>query len=227
MQTDSSNPPSQRKRRSVEDRFWEKVDKAGPVPSHCPDLGPCWIWTGTRNGLGRDGLGNYGLFYLPPPGPRQVYAHRFSWELANGRSVPDGQYICHRCDNPSCINPSHLYAATPSENIQDALTKGRLPTGAASWPARNGEQRRGERNGMATLNAEQVKTIFVRYWRGEATQRQLAAEYNVTPPHISGIALGKFWGWLTNGLVPDGTPHPRRRWRYFRSGCGVPSLPSM
>jgi hypothetical protein len=84
-------------------RFWEHVEKL-------PDDG-CWVWTGSRLQSG------YGTF-------DKGRAHRFSYALANG-PIPDGLHICHRCDNPPCVRPDHLFAGTRVDNMQDAIAKGR------------------------------------------------------------------------------------------------------
>lgn len=89
-------------------RFWSKVEKTDT----------CWIWGGNKN---QDG---YGLFY--PLSKKTAQAHRFSWSLING-PVPDGLYVCHKCDNPSCVNPDHLFVGTQTDNMRDCKNKGRRP----------------------------------------------------------------------------------------------------
>lgn len=98
-------------------RFWDKVDKNGPVIR--PELGPCWVWLGTkwRFGYGR-------LSYLHPSGSHRYHAaHRFSWFLRHG-SWP-AECACHKCDNPECVNPDHLFDASLSANNADKFAKGR------------------------------------------------------------------------------------------------------
>ena len=92
--------------RGPEDRFWAQVEKRGPDE--------CWLWVGaTLKGYGR---GNWN--------GEHYYAHRKSWELANG-PIPDGLYILHACDNPPCVNPAHLRPGTQAENVRDMVERGR------------------------------------------------------------------------------------------------------
>lgn len=87
----------------VED-FWERVNKDG-----------CWRWTGATNGKGYGQVTVDGVHYL---------AHRIAYSLAKG-SVPDGLLVCHHCDNPICVRPSHLFVGTHRDNAHDMIKKGR------------------------------------------------------------------------------------------------------
>ena len=86
-------------------RFWDKVDKTGE----------CWIWTAYTK---TDG---YGQFKFDG---KMRGAHRMAWLLTNGE-IPDGMLVCHTCDNPSCVNPNHLFLGTNQDNADDKMNKGR------------------------------------------------------------------------------------------------------
>lgn len=100
-------------------RFWAKIDRNGPIPSHCPELGPCWVWTAAtdRRGYGRFGIG-------PKGGNRVFFAHRVAVALT-GTIPPDDLLACHHCDNPPCCNPVHLFLGTLLDNMADMAAKGR------------------------------------------------------------------------------------------------------
>jgi hypothetical protein len=103
---------------TLEERFWAKVNKNGPVPKHCPDLGPCWIWTARGNQCG------YGLFGIGGSSNCMV-AHKVHWAIIAKREIPEGMELLHRCDNPPCVRLEHLRTGTHAENMADMTKKGR------------------------------------------------------------------------------------------------------
>jgi hypothetical protein len=88
-------------------RFWSRVAAGKPDE--------CWCWIGSKTPLG------YGHMRI---GKQNAYSHRISWVLHNG-FIPDGLVVCHKCDNPSCVNPTHLFLGTMKDNTQDSIKKGR------------------------------------------------------------------------------------------------------
>lgn len=94
------------KAKPIEKRFWHKVDKTGD----------CWLWLGHKSSKGYGGVQVDGL---------SKKAHRVAYELVNG-PIPEGLYACHTCDNPSCVNPAHIFLGTQHENMADMVAKGRL-----------------------------------------------------------------------------------------------------
>lgn len=104
--------------RTVEERFWPRVDKSGPIPSHRPDLGSCWVWTGTKLSSG------YGILSVDGSGQR---THRLAYAWLVGE-IPDELEIDHLCRNRACCRPTHLEPVTGSVNIR----RGESPWGINS-----------------------------------------------------------------------------------------------
>ena len=129
---------------------------------------------------------------------RNAYAHRVAHLIATG-SLAVGMDICHRCDNPGCINPSHLFEGTAKDNLSDMAAKGRsnkgkkLPIGKRHWSAKNPCRVRGSENGNSRLTDSDVKTIYASSRKGV----DLARQFGVTPSCISAIRKGKLWSSVT------------------------------
>ena len=152
----------------AEASFWSRVDKNGP--------NGCWVYTGHRN---KD---NYGAINIRQEGRVHRLAHRYTWALKHGE-VPKGYHVLHRCDNPPCCNPDHLWLGTDADNCQDMYQKGR-------------DGSRGERNSHAVLNAEKVLTIRAEYRRdnhSKSNAKELAARYGVTAEAILHIVARRCW----------------------------------
>ena len=142
-----------------EQRFWFYVEK---TPR-------CWGWIGYRNAKG------YGVINL---GGERVMAHRMSWELAGG-IIPKGKFVLHRCDNPGCVKPKHLFIGTLADNNTDMAEKGR---------GRNGDAR-GERNTSSKLTEDDIRAIRAATENGPT----LAARYGVARQTIYAIQYRRLW----------------------------------
>jgi hypothetical protein len=107
---------------SDEVKFWSRVNKTGPTQPNMES--PCWIWTAGKFGSG------YGAIKIHN---KQLKAHRVAWTIYNGQ-IPHndsahGFFVCHRCDVPACVNPSHLFLGTNAENMRDMTAKNRQAKG--------------------------------------------------------------------------------------------------
>jgi hypothetical protein len=150
-------------------RFWEKVNKDGPIH---PALGTaCWLWQAHDNGRG------YGVIMLEGKPHRSEYAHRISYEMENG-PLERGDVVCHKCDNPSCVNPAHLFVGTHKDNTADKIAKDR--------------HARGSRSGHAKLSDDDVLEIFTLLGRG-VEQKEIGQRFGITQSAVSNIRRGVTW----------------------------------
>lgn len=140
-------------------RFWAKVERGGG----------CWLW---RGAISR--ATGYGSLSFGPKGSSPQYAHRVSWALSHG-PIPAGQFVCHSCDVPACVNPAHLFLGTHTDNMRDASQKGRLA--------------------VARKRTRAIKPVAVaRYLAGGVTAAEVADEY--------GVAMLTVLRWV-HQAVPD------------------------
>lgn len=150
------------------ERFWSKVDRSkGP--------NGCWLWLGSKHRQG------YGMFKFAP----DVLAHRVAWILTNG-PILDGMSVLHNCpdgDNPTCVNPSHMFLGTQLDNIRDRESKGRG----------NGGGLPGEACGHSKLTQHQVDEIRANHAAGNITQTELARRFGVSIATVSLLIHRKTW----------------------------------
>lgn len=142
----------------------------------------CWIWTMKKNSCG------YGTSTVAKRFGYSIGAHRASYELYIGE-IPEGAYVCHKCDNPACVNPDHLFIGTPVENTQDAIRKGRNSHGESHRLAVSKGALKGEENKNSKLKEEDVLKIR----SDNRPLQEIADEYGITYKHTSQIRLGKLW----------------------------------
>lgn len=161
-QTVPESGPRHPNPKSIAERFWALVHKGGE----------CWTWAGATNNRGYGKLnGGPALRFAV------VLAHRVSFAIHNGWT-PGELEVCHRCDNPSCVNPDHLFIGTHTENLHDARRKGRIV--------------REENHPRAKLTKRKV-TAIRKAIGGGMPRKSIAVEYGVSESTIGDIAQGRTW----------------------------------
>jgi hypothetical protein len=136
----------------------------------------CWGWKGSKD---QDG---YAKIYITRNGERvTTVASRLSWELVHGK-IPEGLLICHKCDNPTCTNPKHLFLGSTLDNMRDKIQKGRLRVA------------HGADSGHAKLTEAQVIEILL----DPRPYSEVAYDYNVTTFTVRDIKKRRSWTYLEN-----------------------------
>jgi len=187
-------------------RFWGKVAKSE---------NGCWLWTAARKS--NFAYGHFRIGRQIHAAHRVAYAITYNWPL-EWHGYGSRTNILHRCDNPSCVNPSHLFAGTHTDNMRDMYAKGRRKPAAGDRHGsrvkperrargdRNGMRIhpesvcRGEINGNAKLSNSDAIEILRRIGRGEC-QSHIARDFGVSPDLISKMRHGKVWGHLSVGPI--------------------------
>jgi len=158
------------KRTPIEARIWSKVTKSAR----------CWNWNGSKSPFG------HGYIRLPGRKGKLVMVHRIIFELYRGE-IPKGMSVLHRCDNPACVNPEHLWIGTKSENTYDMIVKGRYKGG----------------HGRA-LNHAQVLEIRRLHSNGFSVS-QLSKMFSICKRQIWKIHTGRSWKSILNKRVAPST----------------------
>lgn len=159
----------------VVDRFWSKVNKTDG----------CWTWTASVNAKG---YGQFGPFQ----NRHHDLAHRVAYQLTVG-PIPQQLCVLHRCDNPPCVRPDHLFLGTRADNNRDMANKKRSALGDKNGSRKNPERVAGERNPMAHLTSGDVTSIRSRYAHEAVSGRTLAAEYGISESAVYRILNDQAW----------------------------------
>jgi len=201
----AQKPQFRESREDLANRFWPKVNRDGAVVR--ADLGQCWEWTASLRDFG------YGQFMCRrvDGSKRPERAHRVAWFITHGEEP--ALYVLHRCDNPKCVRPEHLFLGTSRDNVRDMMKKRResfnglachdeakriaaLPRGDAHFFRIHRERVRGENNGHAKLTDHAVREIRAERQRGTKL-RPLADRYGVSINVVSKVARGQAWRHIT------------------------------
>lgn len=142
--------------------------------------GDCLEWQRSKNAEGYGSVAFAGRIWS---------THRLSYTLAVG-VIPDGLLVCHHCDNPSCINPAHLFVGTNGDNVRDSVRKGRNKPPPHPTPER---QARGERQWKSRLTDDAVRDIRANYSGKYGEQRALAKKHGVSAATVGHVVAGRTW----------------------------------
>lgn len=164
----------------VAERFWKKVNSSDVSDA-------CWPWTGTRLTTGM----RYGRFTIGPGNQNRHVAHRIAWELTYGQ-ISKGMSVLHKCDNPICCNPKHLFLGTHMDNMKDMISKGRHigVVGRGIYPIE--KHARGSKNGCAKLTESdvlEIRRLHIEEW----SYRLIAKKFGISKPTVAHIIHRRTW----------------------------------
>lgn len=144
------------------------------------DKDECWNWNGALQ------KGGYGVYW---DGKRSGPAHRIIFEAHHGIRLGRWELVCHSCDNPRCVNPSHLWNGSPKQNTDDMIKKGRRKQSPKCGEALKNGRAAGSKNNRAVLTEEQV--LYIK--SAKASGQELADKFGVKRGQIYKIRCGLAW----------------------------------
>jgi len=165
-----------------EKRFWSKVARGRSDE--------CWEWQASA-------IRGYGQFQVRRT---MLKAHRLAW-LLSGNGIDAGQCVLHKCDNPGCCNPQHLFLGTVGDNNRDRHAKRRDATGARHGSVSHPNAvLRGDAHPSSRVSDETVRKIREEYVPGRITQRALGLRHGLSNQQVSNIVRGAFRRSASEGL---------------------------
>lgn len=153
----------------AKERFLKKFEIEN-VERRC-GLGPCWLWNASCS---TSGHGNFSY------SNKTIGSHRFSYILYTG-PIPEGMQVLHKCDNPACVNPKHLFLGTQLDNVKDMINKGRI------------NDRTGEKHNMAKATENEVLEIRRLYVPRKVTMTELGKKFSLSKTNICDIINRRIW----------------------------------
>ena len=171
---------------SLRIRLWRKIKRG--------KKNECWPW------IGKAKINGYGILGLGGRGAGNVLAHRAAYELSVG-PIPDGFYLCHKCDNPPCCNPTHLFVGTQLDNLRDASVKKRMRNATPSASIQRGSKHWSKREPGKVASGELVlpkldadKVLAIR--ASKLPNSLLAEQYKTSINTIRAARTGRTYSWL-------------------------------
>jgi len=175
---------------TIEDKFLARINKNGPIPKNKPELGPCWLWTGSIGPAGRPVMKWKG---------KSVVAARVALMLQTGR-FPKDLCALHHCDNGSCVCPTHLYWGTKADNGRDMAERKRVVWDNGIFGQR-GEAAYNHR--LTNANVIEIRRL---HWEQGESLADIGRQFGMKSGQISRICHGVRWGHLKDGL-----PNPQQK----------------